>query len=119
MCREQVGIGVDIVQIERFERLVRDIGIPFVERIFTPSEVAVALERPDPVQSLAGMFSLKEAVVKSLPHSELTLLDLDEIEIGRKHDLSVEVDFLNNYNYRISGSIAHDGNYAIGVAILL
>lgn len=118
MDYNQIGIGIDIVQIVRFERLVQDIGIPFLKRIFRPSEVATALERPNPIQSLAGVFSLKEAVIKSLPQTQLTLMDLQKIEIKKKRDSSLAVTLPSSFDYQISGSIAHDGNYVIGTAIL-
>jgi holo-[acyl-carrier protein] synthase len=60
-----VGIGVDIVDISRFEQAMsRTPGI--VGRIFTPREIAQAGgERPRPA-FLAGRWAAKEAVAKVL-----------------------------------------------------
>lgn len=54
-----VGIGVDVVDVERFERtLERTPGLR--ERLFTPSE------RELPPGSLAGRFAAKEALAKAM-----------------------------------------------------
>lgn len=59
-------IGVDIVDIERIkiaiERTPR-----FLERIFTPEEVAYALSQNNPYPSLAARFAAKEAFRKLHP----------------------------------------------------
>jgi len=113
------GIGVDLVSIHKFERLIHNTGFPFIERVFTPTEVAMALERPDPVQSLAGRFALKEATIKALPGTPLTVLDMQKIDIGREYDGSPTVMLPRDVPYTVSGSISYDGDYAIGAAIIL
>lgn len=60
-----IGIGVDVVEIERFRRsLARTPTMR--ERLFTPSELSDLAERADPVPSLAARFAAREAVMKSL-----------------------------------------------------
>jgi holo-[acyl-carrier protein] synthase len=54
-----VGIGVDVVDVERFEQtLARTPGLR--ERLFTPVEAQL------PPGSLAGRFAAKEALAKAL-----------------------------------------------------
>src|SRR3954454_5547436 len=54
-----VGVGVDVVPVERFQAaLQRSPGLR--ERIFTPTE------RSLPIASLAARFAAKEAVAKAL-----------------------------------------------------
>jgi phosphopantetheine--protein transferase-like protein len=60
-----IGIGTDLVELERFRRVIgRSPGI--VERVFHPEERAYAGRRADPVPSLAVRFAAKEAVMKAL-----------------------------------------------------
>ena len=54
-----MGIGVDTVNIERFERIVTETPA-FVRRVFTPNE------RTRNVRSQAVRFAAKEAVAKVL-----------------------------------------------------
>lgn len=57
-----IGIGTDIIEIKRVEKLVDNTN--FMERFFTEIEREYLLGRP--VESSAGYFCAKEAVVKAL-----------------------------------------------------
>lgn len=58
-----IGIGVDLVDLARFERAVtRTPGL--LERLFVP------VERELPLRSLAGRFAAKEALIKALGSSD-------------------------------------------------
>lgn len=60
-----IGIGVDVVEIERFRRsLARTPTMR--ERLFTASELEYVAPKSDPVPSLAARFAAREAVMKSL-----------------------------------------------------
>lgn len=60
------AVGVDVVEIARIEQAVSRWGQRFLDKIFTPSEVAFCQGRPDPIQSYAVRFAAKEAVSKCL-----------------------------------------------------
>ena len=55
--------GIDLVEIERLEQLDEAIRARFLERVFTPRELA---EVGSSFASLAGRFAVKEAVAKAL-----------------------------------------------------
>jgi len=60
-----IGIGVDVVDIERFRTsLARTPTMR--ERLFTEIELAYVAPQVDPVPSLAARFAAREAVMKSL-----------------------------------------------------
>ena len=59
-----IGIGTDIVQIERVEAVWRRQGEQFVNRILTPAERAECDEAPQPWRYLAKRFAAKEAIAK-------------------------------------------------------
>ncbi len=60
-----IGIGVDLVDIERFRRSLE--RTPSMRtRIFTEMELADVAPQSDPVPSLAARFAAREAVMKSL-----------------------------------------------------
>lgn len=60
-----IGVGVDVVDIERFRRSL-DRTPSMRERLFTASELASLAGRVDPVPGLAARFAAREAVMKSL-----------------------------------------------------
>ena len=58
-----VRTGVDLIEIERVAAAIDRFGPRFLERIFTPAELAVCANKVD---SLAVRFAAKEAVAKAL-----------------------------------------------------
>ena len=65
--RPAIGCGVDIVELARFRKAVRRGGEAFIQRVFTPDEIAYARARKrTTLQHLAGRFAAKEAVIKAL-----------------------------------------------------
>lgn len=61
-----VGIGVDIVDIERVNRLLERYKDRFVRRVFTDAEEQYANRSTRPAERLAGRFAVKEAVMKAI-----------------------------------------------------
>ncbi|MBE3555588.1 MAG: holo-ACP synthase [Firmicutes bacterium] len=60
-----LGLGVDVVEIERMQRLLERQGERLVRRILTEVEQS-RLPRRNPAVYLAGRWAAKEAVVKAL-----------------------------------------------------
>jgi holo-[acyl-carrier protein] synthase len=60
-----IGIGVDVVDIERF-RLALGRTPSMRSRLFTIAELEYADAKADPVPSLAARFASREAVMKAL-----------------------------------------------------
>jgi holo-[acyl-carrier protein] synthase len=60
-----VGIGIDVVDIDRFRRSLR--RTPSMRtRLFTAVELEFVAGQTDPAPSLAARFAAREAVMKSL-----------------------------------------------------
>jgi holo-[acyl-carrier protein] synthase len=76
-----VGIGLDIVDTERF-RQVLSRRPRLADRLFTDEERADLAERSDPVPSLAARFAVKEATMKALGVG-LGAFGWHEVEIRR------------------------------------
>jgi holo-[acyl-carrier protein] synthase len=111
------GIGVDVVDLARFERAV-DRTPALRDRLFAESE------RDLPLRSLAGRFAAKEALMKALGESTGV----------RWHDMRVVSDEHGNPSLVLSGaaaeiaerhavahihlSMAHDGGVAIAQVVL-
>lgn len=63
---ELLGIGIDLIEVERIRLAFQRYGRRFQNRIFTPNEVEFCSGRPDPYQSYAARFAAKEAFAKAL-----------------------------------------------------
>jgi len=63
---EPLGLGIDIVEIDRIRGVYERYPERFLERVYTPLERDRALAMRDPTSFLAGRFAAKEAVLKVL-----------------------------------------------------
>jgi holo-[acyl-carrier protein] synthase len=60
-----IGIGVDIIDVERIRKLAEK-NPRFLERVFTPEEIAYCSGKMNKYQHLAARFAAKEAFFKAL-----------------------------------------------------
>ena len=61
-----IGTGIDIVEIERIERLLVRQKQKFLKRVFTSAETDYCMKRGKPAIHLAARFAAKEAAAKAL-----------------------------------------------------
>jgi holo-[acyl-carrier protein] synthase len=61
-----VGVGIDIVDISRIERLLEAYGDQFARRVLAAPELAVFAASARPVWFIANRFAAKEAFSKAL-----------------------------------------------------
>lgn len=61
-----VGLGMDLVDLDRVRQALQKNGEVFALRICTPDEWAYCRKHADPVPRLAARFAAKEAVAKAL-----------------------------------------------------
>ena len=62
---EVMGIGIDLVEVARVEKMVSRWGQRFLDRVFTPREQADA-RGAHALRRLAGRLAVKEAALKAL-----------------------------------------------------
>jgi len=61
-----LGVGFDLVEIERIDGMLRRHGAAFLRRILHADEDPARVDRSDGAAHLAGLFAAKEAVMKAL-----------------------------------------------------
>lgn len=117
------GIGVDIVEIARIEKLMGNKHAQ--DRLLTDNEVTLMKSRPKPQEFFAGRFAAKEALSKALgvgiskcPPNEVEVLN-DKLGApyiilhGRANKLQNE-----KGASRIFISITHEKEYAVAMVVL-
>ena len=77
-----VGLGVDIVEIERMERILER-HPSFAEQVFSPEEQAYCNGKAHPATHYALRFAAKEAVVKALGTGFSEGIWVHDIEVER------------------------------------
>ena len=119
-----VGIGVDIVETERFARALGS-AEGFAERVFTAREVAACASRADRIQALAARFAAKEACLKALGAGILESA-LHEVEISSTQSGAPQLRLAGALAERARGrgvrsahvSLTHQPGLAAAVVIL-
>jgi holo-[acyl-carrier protein] synthase len=61
-----LGVGSDLIDIDRIADTIERFGDRFIHRIYTPVEIARAERRADRVATYAKRFAAKEACAKAL-----------------------------------------------------
>jgi holo-[acyl-carrier protein] synthase len=61
-----LGVGSDLVDVRRIERVIAHHGDRFISRIFTEAERAKAEQRANRMETYAKRFAAKEACAKAL-----------------------------------------------------
>lgn len=116
-----LGIGVDIVSIDRFISKAGDYR--WKSRIFSPKELALLADAT--AETIAARFAAKEAVFKALA-MPLTLGTIRQIEIvrtkGNKPEVLLSGDLRNVFAclgaQSIHLSLSHEKNNAIAFVII-
>ena len=118
------GLGTDIIEIGRIEKVISRYGQKFLDRIFTPKEQEYCSKHRMSARHFAGRFAAKEAIAKALGTGISKDIHWTEIEIVNDEHGKPRV----NFSQRISSvfdnpqcllSISHCKEYASAVAILL
>jgi holo-[acyl-carrier protein] synthase len=76
-----IGHGVDVVELADFGALVERSGTTFLNRCFTPSELAYAGDGPNRSARLAARFAAKEAVLKAIGIGWAAGISWKEVEV--------------------------------------
>lgn len=80
-----IGVGTDIIEIERVKLAVERSGNRFLTRVYTSGEIAYCEARRDRISCYASRFAAKEAVLKAIG-SGLAGCRWVEVEVSRKKD---------------------------------
>ena len=61
-----IGIGIDIIEIDRIKTSIETYGNRFLSKIYTPIEIDYCNSKANKFQHFAARFAAKEAVYKAL-----------------------------------------------------
>jgi holo-[acyl-carrier protein] synthase len=121
-----LGIGIDLIEVERIRSSFQRFGERFVNRILLPNEISYCLSHKDPGPFLAARFAAKEAISKAFGTGIGAQLGWQDMEVGRKqsgepfvilHGGGLELmKARNGTSVRIS--LSHTQAHATAIAIL-
>ncbi len=117
-----LGLGNDIIEIARIQKVLSRYPERFLKRVFTTNETKYCLMKKEPALHLAGRFAAKEAIVKALGTGFSGGMNWTDIEIDNDPKGKPFVIF-SPFVHELFGtinmelSISHCHKYAIAVAI--
>ena len=111
---EKDGIGIDIIDVERFRKKIFKQNITFYRRIFLESEIKYCLRFKSPYEHFAGKFALKESVIKSIP-DKISFLSIQTS--NSKNGPTVSLLGKKSEKYSFLCSISHEKKFAIAIVI--
>ncbi len=112
-----LGTGVDITEVRRIRQAHEKWGDDFLNRVFTPDEIANAKTRTSFYQHLAGRFAAKEAIFKAAGDAQLSWQDIQILNDREGKPVCL---FLNGRgkNIEVYISISHVKTYAVANAVV-
>ena len=89
-----LGLGVDIVDVERIKAMRKRQGDRFLQRVYTPTELDYCMKMKYPDQHLAARFAAKEAVSKAFTTGIGEYFDWKSIGVvmGERRQPEIELD---------------------------
>jgi holo-[acyl-carrier protein] synthase len=120
-----VGLGIDISEVDRIQAAIARHGQRFLERVFTPAEIAYCDSHRNRAQHYAGRFAAKEAAMKALGTGWSNGVRWVDIEVTRLPTGKPTVSLHGATRAiaeqlgvrRVSLSITHSGNTAFAQVI--
>ena len=123
-----VGIGIDIIDIRRIEKIIIKYGDRFIKKCFLQTEIQRSESRINTIQSYAKRYAAKEACAKALGTGLARGVYWKDIEI-RNNNLGKPILILHNKafkilkqispkNTKIEVSLSDEKNYAISNVII-
>lgn len=109
---ENVGIGIDIVETNRFKKISYKTNKNFYKKIFQTSEIEYCLKFKEPYKHFAAKFAIKEALIKSIS-SKISLLDIKTDHSNSKPTVTI----LGNRKYCFQTSLSHENNFVVAIVI--
>ena len=109
-----LGIGIDIIEVSRFRRKKYEENRDFYKKIFVKSEINYCLKFKNSAERFAGKFAIKEAVIKSIPE-KIGPRDIEIVYANRKPRIRLKSSLVKKYDFMVS--VSHEKEFAIGIAI--
>jgi len=111
---EKDGLGIDIIDVQRFSKKIFKENLTFYQKIFLESEIKYCLRFKSPYEHFAGKFALKESVIKSI-HNKISFLDIQTS--NSKYGPTVKLLGKRSKEYSFLCSISHEKRFAIAAVI--
>ena len=111
---ESSGVGIDIVEVDRFKKKKYEKNKIFYKKIFVCSEINYCLKFKNSAERFAAKFAIKEAVIKSISE-KIHFIDIEIIYKNAKPGIKLRNSLQKKYNFLVS--VSHEKDFAVAVVI--
>ena len=123
-----IGIGIDIIDIRRIEKIIIKYGDRFIKKCFLQTEIQRSENRINTIESYAKRYAAKEACAKALGTGLARGVYWKDIEVSNNnlgkpiltlHNKAAKIlNKISSKNTRIEVSLSDEKNYAISNVII-
>ena len=108
-----MGIGIDIVDVEQFEKIPFYSKPGFYKKLFTKSEIEYCLRYKNSSEHFAAKFAIKEAVKKSI-NDKISMIGIETYHLKSKPQVRLKK-LETKYTFYVS--VSHEKKLAVAVII--
>jgi len=117
------GIGVDIIEIERIQKSIESLGEHFLQKIFTPGEIAYCTSKPTAAQHFAARFAAKEALSKALATGWAGEFRWKDVEISNAPSGAPCIELHGSLREKLARqsvlvSLSHSDSHVVAVVVI-
>jgi len=117
------GIGVDIIEIGRIRKSIVESGDLFLEKVFTPREIAYCQARANIYQHYAARFAAKEAVSKALSTGWAGEFRWKDVEVMNDPSGQPRIAFSGKLGETLTGvsvfvSLSHSESHVVAMVVI-
>ncbi|QNS01956.1 MAG: holo-ACP synthase [Buchnera aphidicola (Pentalonia nigronervosa)] len=121
-----IGVGIDIIEITRIQRILFRFGYKFIKKILSKNEIKKYVITKHCIQFIAKKFVAKEAALKALGTGIQFGISFNQIETYHNHLGKPKLRFLKNALKQLEEiqcksihiSISDQNKYACAIVIL-
>lgn len=125
-----LGIGNDLVQLSRIQRILEQYPHKFLHKYFLESEITYAQKTPHRMaEKIASCWAIKEATAKALGTGIIHDITLNSIELVRLHTGAPHVvlhagshnqatRLANGEKYDILSTVTHDAGMVLATVVV-
>ena len=118
-----LGIGIDMEDVERMRLVIDRHGQRFLDKIYTPREIAYVEDKANRYERYAARFAAKEATIKALGRTDIAFQDVEVIRspggrptlrlLGRAAEHAAGLGVVE-----LALSLSHCREYAVAMVVL-
>ena len=107
-----MGVGIDIIDVSRFEKILYKNNQEFYNKNFSQEEIKYCTKFKNSAQHFAGKFAAKEALKKSIVIN-IKMINIITSHLNSKPIIKIK----NQQKYNFVLSISHEKNFATAIVI--